>query len=127
MSPNADYGCVICPFCEILAGRAPAEIVGEWPDMIAIVPLNPVTEGHVLVIPRQHVKDAKEVPWITGNAFMRAAQLSDGPCNLITSVGVEATQTVRHLHVHLVPRRVDDGLLLPWTALAHNDSLGAGE
>lgn len=39
-----------CPFCEIIAGRAPAKIVEEWPAAIAIVPLNPVVDGHLLVI-----------------------------------------------------------------------------
>jgi histidine triad (HIT) family protein len=38
-----------------------------------------------------------------------------GPCNIITSVGAEATQTVFHLHLHVVPRRFGDGLALPWT------------
>lgn len=104
-----------CVFCKIVEGQEPAQVVRSWSDMIAFVPLNPVTEGHVLVVPRQHVEDARQVPWITGNAFMRAAQLSDGPCNLITSVGSEATQTVKHLHVHVVPRSADDGLALPWT------------
>ena len=113
---NAEY---VCPFCEIVAGRGPAQIVAEWNDMIALVPLNPVTPGHVLVVPRCHVTDAKEVPWITGNAFMRAASLAEKSFNLITSVGEEATQSIGHLHVHIVPRRVDDGLSLPWTEQAH--------
>jgi histidine triad (HIT) family protein len=38
-----------------------------------------------------------------------------GPCNLITSKGREATQTVFHMHLHLVPRAENDGLLLPWS------------
>lgn len=108
-----------CVFCDIVAGRAPAKVVEEWNDMIAFVPLNPVTEGHVLIVPRTHVDNAVEVPWITGNAFMRAAQLaiqeSAGDFNLITSCGIEATQTIKHLHVHLVPRRDGDDVKLPWS------------
>ena len=106
-----------CVFCKIVRKEAPAQIVKEWGDMIAFVPLNPVTPGHVLVVPRMHVEDALETPWITGNAFMRAAQLAEkvGSCNLITSVGSAATQTIHHLHVHIVPRVHDDGLSLPWT------------
>lgn len=108
---------IMCPFCEIVAKRAPANIVKEWGDCVAFVPLNPVSPGHVLVVPRMHVEDALEVPWITGNAFMRAAQLAQKTAhvNFITSVGSAATQSIRHLHVHLVPRNHGDGLALPWT------------
>lgn len=108
-----------CVFCEILAMRAPAEYIASWHDAIAIVPLGPVTEGHILIIPRYHVADAAEEPALTGEMFRHAAVLADGfgyeDFNLITSKGREATQTVDHLHVHLVPRRKDDGLPLPWT------------
>lgn len=104
-----------CIFCEIVAGRAPAKVVGRWAEAIVIVPLNPVTEGHLLVIPTQHVMDARIEPITTGMVMARAASLAPHPCNLITSVGAEATQTVFHLHVHIVPRREGDGLPLPWT------------
>lgn len=111
---NTDTPCV---FCEIVAGRSPATVVAEWADAIAITPLNPVTDGHVLVIPRKHVADATEKPMLTGAVASLAAlhAAGVGPCNIITSVGAEATQSVFHLHVHVVPRRKGDGLPLPWT------------
>ena len=104
-----------CVFCRIVSGESPAEIVAQWPDAIAIVPTRPVTPGHILVIPRGHVVDARHDPIVAGVAFARAASLGSGPCNLITSAGSLATQTVFHLHVHVVPRRQGDGLALPWT------------
>jgi histidine triad (HIT) family protein len=109
-----------CPFCEIVTGRAPATKVREWGDVLAIEPLRPVTPGHVLVIPTRHVPDAGFAPWVTGRVFECAAEMIDevGPANLITSAGEAATQTVMHLHVHLVPRRDGDGLKLPWTPSA---------
>lgn len=107
-----------CPFCEINTGRAPATFVHEWSDAIAIVPLNPVVEGHTLVIPKTHVIDFTEDPDVTGATARRAAQLCRGldlvHANLITSRGVHATQSVFHLHLHLVPRAENDGLALPW-------------
>lgn len=112
VTPNTENE---CPFCLIAFGRAPAEIVERWDDAIAIVPLNPVTSGHVLVIPLQHVTDALAVTEVSAATMRRTVELADGPCNLITSVGAEATQTVRHLHLHIVPRRPGDGLLLPWS------------
>lgn len=106
-----------CPFCEIVAGRAPATYVHEWSDVIAIVPLDPVVDGHTLVIPKQHVRDFASDPAVSADAMLHAAQLmrwTDRPMNLITSKGREATQSVFHLHLHLVPRAENDGLALPW-------------
>ncbi|WP_405883649.1 HIT domain-containing protein [Streptomyces sp. NBC_01384] len=106
-----------CPFCEIVAGRAPAEVWIEWKDAMAIVPLGPVVAGHTLVIPKQHVAHFSEDPGVAALTMRRAAELAaemPGPMNLITSRGREATQSVFHLHLHLVPRVVDDGLALPW-------------
>lgn len=109
-----------CVFCAVSAGLAPAQVVRRWPETLAIVPLNPVTDGHVLVLPTRHVPDAAFDPVVTGLTMRRAAELaqSAGAANLITSIGTEATQSVRHLHIHLVPRRAHDGLALPWTAAA---------
>src|SRR5690606_9814475 len=103
-----------CVFCEIVAEREPATFVRRWPDAVAIVPLNPVTDGHLLVIPRPHVRDASESPHVAGLTMARAAEIARPPFNIITSAGREATQSVWHLHLHIVPRREDDGLALPW-------------
>ncbi|MGI5274726.1 HIT family protein [Nonomuraea sp. CA-218870] len=106
-----------CVFCDILAGEAPATIVRSWSTAIAIKPLNPVTEGHTLVIPATHVRDVTEDPEVSAMTMEVAAEYAAGvgPCNVITSVGREATQTVFHLHIHVVPRRAEDGLALPWS------------
>jgi len=108
-----------CPFCEIVAGRAPATIVGEWPVALAILPLNPVVEHHTLIIPKVHVSSALEAgTGLLGAVVECAGELALSmmqSCNLITSSGAAATQTVRHLHVHYVPRKYGDGLPLPWT------------
>ncbi|MEU2780569.1 HIT domain-containing protein [Streptomyces sp. NPDC007110] len=105
-----------CPFCEIVTGRAPATIVHEWPEAIAIIPLNPVVQGHVLVLPREHVPDFTSFPKISAATMLCAAELvaGMGSYNLITSKGRPATQSVFHLHLHLVPRTEGDGLALPW-------------
>lgn len=107
-----------CPFCEIAAGRAPATIIREWPDALAIVPLGPVVDGHTLVIPKTHVTDFAADPVVAAATMSRAAELAGthpaSPMNLITSRGRAATQSVFHLHLHLVPRAENDGLALPW-------------
>ncbi|MEU9844581.1 HIT domain-containing protein [Actinomadura sp. NPDC048032] len=106
-----------CIFCKIIEGTAPAEIVREWPDAVAFVPLGPVVEGHVLVVPRVHVDDVTEDSMVSATTMARAAELAREafPCNVITSAGGEATQTIFHLHIHIVPRRAGDDLHLPWT------------
>jgi len=108
-----------CIFCEIVAGRAPATVVHDWDYAMAIVPLDPVVEGHTLVLPKDHVEDFTDGD--DGSAllyaFLCASRLGrdmGGPMNLITSKGREATQSVFHLHLHLLPRAENDGLALPW-------------
>ena len=70
-------------------------------------------------MPRKHVTSALDMPELAGRALEFAADLAAEmgleSCNFITSAGLAATQTVMHLHVHVVPRRDGDGLALPWT------------
>jgi histidine triad (HIT) family protein len=104
-----------CAFCLIVQGLAPAEIVYMWEDALAIVPLNPCTSGHLLVIPKVHVATALEDPEVSAITLRRASEIASDPCNIIINVGKEASQTIFHLHIHIVPRSANDGLLLPWS------------
>jgi histidine triad (HIT) family protein len=106
-----------CPFCDIIAGYGPATVVRRWEYVIAIRPLRPVTAGHILVIPHEHVADVGENPEVSARTMEAAAELAAelADCNVITSRGAAATQTVGHLHLHVVPRNPFDGLALPWT------------
>lgn len=111
MSTSAD-----CPFC----GRIKrGEFDYENDRNVAFQPLNPVTPGHFLVVPRRHVSNALESPSAAGGALRFAGYLANQmdlvAVNFITSAGRFATQTVFHLHVHVVPRSENDGLVLPWT------------
>ncbi len=109
-----------CVFCDIVAEVSPATIVRTWNDAVALVPLEPYTPGHVLVIPRVHIPDAATDPEVTAAVMRRAAQLARdtmSSANLLTSWGALATQTVPHLHVHIVPRIAGDQAQLglwPW-------------
>ena len=105
-----------CPFCDY---AGPSEILHDWGDAYAIEPIDPVAPGHVLVIPKAHVCSFTPSPPTTAMVMQRAAEWTlvecHGASNLITSDGAAATQTVKHLHVHVVPRRDGDGLQLPWS------------
>jgi len=114
--------CVFCPDnwdnLDIIQDTTILRVEGQC--RVAILnPLNPVTDGHVLVISSEHSDNAAEHPGIARDLMQIAAQyVADHPAmqaNIITSVGEHATQTVKHTHVHVVPRRPDDGLPLPWT------------
>lgn len=104
-----------CPFCR---RRALRQFDMETAWTVSYVPLNPVTPGHRLFVSHDHLQDASADPFATGKVFEAAAawgELRAESYNLITSVGVEATQSIKHLHIHYVPRFEGDGLHLPWT------------
>ena len=112
-----------CIFCEIMKGNEPAKFLADGISSVAIEPLNPVTPGHFIVMPRDHVADAYENPNVTAMTMNDASQWAKmfswrdpryESVNLITSVGKPATQSVFHLHIHVVPRAENDGLALPW-------------
>lgn len=108
-----------CVFCRIIAGNEPANIRHVWDYAIAIDPLKPLTSGHILVLPRVHVPDATTDPTVSAATMRAAAEIATPPCHLITSAGSTASQTVFHLHLHVVPRRDGDGLELRWSKPDH--------
>lgn len=103
-----------CVFCDLIAA---GKTERRWPAVATFEPLNPVVPGHRLVVPVGHVPDVAADPWWSALTMSAAAELAAeiGDCNVITSRGSAATQTVFHLHIHVVPRHLGDGLKLPWT------------
>ena len=113
-----------CPFCEIASREDPdAREVYRDDETVAFFPTEPATLGHTLVIPRRHVADIWElgdalacrlaiITLRTAHAIRRAMQ-PDG-LNIIQSNGAAATQTVFHLHVHVVPRWEADAIGRIW-------------
>lgn len=113
-----------CAFCRIALGIPDATggvtVVRTWRDAIAIVPVSPVVpDGHWLIVPVWH--ETKPTPAVLAGVTWRAAELieetGDGEAfNLIASFGPAATQTIPHLHLHLIRREAGDGIALPWSA-----------
>ncbi len=105
-----------CVFCRIIAAGGYDD---EYDGIVDFEPLNPVSPGHRLVVPKVHVADALEDLAVSAATMAYAADLAKrhglAPCNIMTSVGREATQSMFHLHIHIVPRSAGDGLMLPWT------------
>lgn len=112
-----------CEFCKIVSGGLPAHIVGDSSGALAFFPLMPVCIGHALVIPKTHVADlwssanvpdqgVMELVFRVGQAIKQVLE-PDG-LNLISSAGQAASQTVFHLHLHIIPRWTGDRLGNIW-------------
>jgi histidine triad (HIT) family protein len=113
-----------CIFCAILAGDAPARIVHETERTVAFLDIAPAARGHTLVVPRTHARDVHDIGSDDLAAVATAAKdvaaaavdrLGAAGVNLLQASGAAAFQTVFHLHVHVIPRYPDDGLVMPWT------------
>lgn len=106
-----------CPFCAIVAGDAEARVVSEGEHSLAFLDRRPLFPGHVLLVPRQHVGTLGELPaGLVAPLFTQAQRLSraveaameaDGS---LVAINNRVSQSVPHLHVHIVPRRKGDGL-----------------
>jgi histidine triad (HIT) family protein len=106
-----------CLFCKIAAGAVPAPVVYEDETSIAFLDHRPVFPGHTLLIPKQHFETFDDLPASLIQPFFAAAQLlaraiqsalaADGT---FVAINNRVSQSVPHLHVHIVPRRRKDGL-----------------
>ena len=111
-----------CLFCRIVAGEIPVTKVHEDERTIAFMDINPVTRGHLLVVPRAHSRDLLDIDPQDLAATMQAAQavaakaaraLDAEGVNVVNNCGAAAGQTVFHFHVHVVPRTFKDGFHVP--------------
>ncbi len=108
-----------CVFCAILKGDLPANYVYRDDVVVSIMDINPVTPGHLLVLPREHRPDLvdlnDEIAARMMNvarqmaAGLRASDESVRGINLYLADGPDAGQEVAHAHIHVVPRYANDG------------------
>ena len=106
-----------CTFCRIVAGELPAVRVLETDTLLAFLDTKPVFRGHVLLVPKAHVATLKELPAGEVGGFARTAQRLevaverglDVPGSMVLVNNV-VSQSVPHLHLHVIPRRPKDGL-----------------
>jgi len=106
-----------CVFCRIVAGEVPAHFVLEDEDTVAFLDARPVFKGHVLVVPRQHYETLGSLPPEgVGPLFGQVRLLSVavpaalGAQGTFVALNNVVSQSVPHLHVHVVPRTKGDGL-----------------
>ena len=106
-----------CVFCRIVAGELPGHVVLETDDLVAFLDTRPVFKGHVLLVPREHVETLPDLPADLRDGFMEAAQrlataVVDelGAQGSFVAINNTVSQSVPHLHLHVVPRTKGDGL-----------------
>lgn len=106
-----------CIFCDLVSGRVPAAVVFEDEVSFAFLDRRPLFPGHTLLIPRQHHETLMDLPpELTAPLFMnaqllsRAIELALEAEGIFLGVNNRISQSVPHLHIHVVPRRQGDGL-----------------
>ncbi len=119
-----------CIFCRIVGGEAPASVAYRDDKVMAFMDLNPVTNGHLLVIPTDHAELVAEMdPAIGAHLFKKTMELVPAvwkatDCevvNLYLADGRAAGQTVFHVHMHIIPRNAGDGLGYRYPATSEAD------
>jgi histidine triad (HIT) family protein len=106
-----------CVFCSIVAGETAAEIVLDEPDLVAFLDVRPVFKGHTLLVTREHIVTLPDLPAGLRDGFLEAAQrlaraVVDGlgAQGSFVAMNNVVSQSVAHLHLHVVPRTKGDGL-----------------
>jgi histidine triad (HIT) family protein len=123
-----------CLFCRIIAGEVPAHIVLADSEVVAFLDARPVFKGHVLAAPRQHYETLASLPPdLVGPLFTRVRRLSAvmpqalGAQGSFVGLNNTVSQSVPHLHVHVVPRTRGDGLRgFFWPRQKYADDAEAG-
>jgi histidine triad (HIT) family protein len=115
---------IACPFCPLVAGAEPDRLVCRIGDVAVLMDLAPITPGHLLVVPVEHVPSlgALEAA-LAGRLFvvaqrcaaaLRVSGLRCEGVNVFLNDGRAASQTIEHVHLHVLPRHDGDGLAAVW-------------
>lgn len=106
-----------CLFCGIVAGTTSGFVVLDAPEAVGFLDTRPVFKGHVLVVPREHVETLVDLPGGALGAFFQqvqrvaaAVESGLGAGGTFVAINNRVSQSVPHLHVHVIPRTKGDGL-----------------
>ena len=114
-----------CIFCKVVAGQIPVTKIYEDGVVLAFLDIGPISDGHTLVIPKQHFEKLHDCrAEVLGQVASRlgkvakavAAGMNCQGYNLLCNNGRAAGQLVEHLHFHIIPRNADDGVFDRWPA-----------
>ncbi|HEX2041996.1 MAG TPA: HIT family protein [Acidimicrobiales bacterium] len=106
-----------CLFCRVVAGDVPAHLVLDEADAVAFLDHRPLFPGHCLLVPREHHETLTDLPeplvaplFGTARRLSRAVEVAMDAEGSFVAINNRVSQSVPHLHVHVVPRRPKDGL-----------------
>jgi len=124
-----------CPFCEIVQGTSKVPIVFDHKHTMCFLDIKPIFYGHCLIIPKRHIASLEEMPKsLLGLLFWDAKHLSMAFERALNAEGAflalnnKISQSVPHLHIHVVPRRRKDGLRgFFWPRLKYENDMQAYE
>lgn len=114
-------------FSKIIRGEIPAHRIYEDEHVIAIMDINPLVEGHCLVIPKEPAESMAELSDTAAAGLgrvlprvVRAVQKATGAaaCNILQNNGAQAGQEVMHVHVHVIPKTDSGGLQKEWSPIS---------
>ena len=119
-----------CVFCKMVAGQIPFTKIFEDDVVLAFLDIGPISDGHTLVIPKQHFEKLHDCPAeLLGRIFshlgriagaVTSAMNSEG-YNVLCNNGRAAGQLVEHLHFHIIPRNTGDGVFDRWPSYKYED------
>ena len=119
-----------CLFCKMAAGQIPVTKIYEDEIVLSFLDIGPISDGHTLVIPKQHFEKLHDCPAeLLGRIFSRIGRIagavsgamdSDG-YNILCNNGRAAGQLIEHLHFHIVPRNTGDGLFKSWPSFKYKE------
>ena len=126
---------VACLFCGIVGGEVPAPVVLQTADLVGFLDHRPVFKGHVLLVPRSHVETLPDLParlrapFLEGGARLATAMVDGlGAQGSFMAINNVVSQSVPHLHMHIVPRTKGDGLRgFFWPRTKYADTADAQE
>ncbi len=106
-----------CPFCEIVKGAVPRHIVFQDDVSIAFLDRRPVFLGHCLLVPKEHYETLSDLPseliaplFANAQLLVKAVQSALSAHGTFVAINNKVSQSVPHLHIHIVPRKHADGL-----------------
>ena len=124
-----------CIFCDIVKKKIPAYKLYEDDDIISILDINPVSSGHSLIIPKKHYATFLETPKDILNKIMgKSYAIVEGITKAMNSEGYNllinnnscSGQVIPHIHIHVIPRKENDGASLNWKTFSCQDKEFAG-
>ncbi len=112
-----------CIFCKIASGKIPSAKIYEDENVFAFLDIGPISDGHTLVMPKQHFEKVHSCPpELLGQVWSRIGKIAEAVVsaldadgyNVLCNNGRAAGQVVDHLHFHVIPRKTGDAVFTQW-------------